>query len=305
MLLILFLLLTACAGAQTAETEPPVFRVGVSLVTIDAKVTGRNGRDIANLNANDFVIYDEGERRTVSNFGRESTPVEVLLVIDASPEMRPYLLDLTPHVMEALGPLRPGDRAGAILFGATSEVIAPLTTDLADVPRKVVNNLYKDRYGRGTLVNEALADAAAYLKREPAKGRRTVIVITNNRGVRSAVQDADVVRALQGADAVLNAIVIGEDAGPRTVLSAHAPGVLPPDVYRYARETGGDVVQAQDPAAALRQVIAAAMTRYSLQFPAPSEANGYRRLRVELSSAAHARYPGATVQTRAGYEVPK
>ena len=227
------------------------------------------------------------------------------MVLDVSPEMRPYLLDLTPRVMDAMTPLRPGDRAGAMLFGARSELIQPLTDDLAELPRKVVNNIYKDRFGRGTLLNEALIEAAAYLKREPPKGRRTVIVVTNNQGVRAAVKDAEVIRALQSADAVLNAIIVGLAAGPRAVMSFHDPNTVPPDVYRYASETGGEVVKAQQPAAALRRIIEGATTRYSLQFPAPSDASGFRKLRIELSGAAQARYPGATVQSRSGYEVPK
>jgi VWFA-related protein len=306
----IFVLLALLAGGALAQTEsdaePPIFRIGVSLVNVDAKVVGRDGKDIGGLDASDFVIYDEAERRTITNFGRESTPVEIVMLLDVSPEMRPHLLDLTPRVSKALEPLRPDDRAGAILFASRAEVIQPLTSELIEVPRKVVNNIYKDRFGRGNLLNDALMEVARYLKSEPAKGRRSVIVITTNRGVRAGVSDQEAIEELQGTDAVLNAIIVG-GGGPRTAMSFHDPAKTPPDVHRYAKETGGEVVSGEDPARALRRLIESATTRYTMQFPAPSDAQPetIRKLRVELSGAAQARYPGAVVQARTSYEVPK
>jgi VWFA-related protein len=307
LIFVLLLLLGGDVAGQTeAASDPPVFRIGVSLVNVDAKVVGRDGKDISGLTAADFVIYDEDETRTITNFGKETTPVEIVMLLDVSPDMRPHLLDLTPRVSRALEPLRPKDRAAAILFGARTEVIQPLTPELVEVPRKVVNSIYKDRYGRGTLLNEALMETAQYLKSEPAEGRRSVIVVTTNRGVRATVSDQEAVRALLGADVVLNAILVG-GAGPRTVLSFNDPSKTPPDVYRYAKETGGEVVTDDEPARALRRLISEATTRYSLQFPAPSDAAAgtFRKLRVELTSAARSKYPGAIIQARTGYEVPE
>lgn len=308
MILILLLLFAGSGAAQDhAGTEPPIFRIGVSLVNVDAKVVGRDGKDIAGLDASDFVIYDEGERREITNFGRESTPVEIVMLLDVSPEMRPHLLDLTPRVSKAMEPLRAGDRAAAILFGSRAEVIQPLTTELIEIPRAVVNNIYKDRFGRGNLLNEALMEVARYLKSEPAKGRRSVIVITTNRGVRAGVTDAEAIEELHGTDAVLNAIIVGGGSGPRTVMSFSDPAKTPPDVHRYTKETGGEVVSGEEPSRALRRLIESATTRYSMQFPAPGDAppETIRKLRVELSGAAQARYPGASVQARTSYEVPK
>ncbi len=295
-----------CAAQDpNAETAPPIFRMEVALVNVDARVSDGEGKDISGLTADDFVVYDEGERQKITNFGQEATPVSVFLVLDVSPEMRPQLLDLTPKVTEALEPLRKGDRAGAMLFAARSEVIQPLTADLEEIPRKVVDSIYKTRYGRDTFVNEGLVDAARYLHSIPVSGRRAVIIITTNRGVRHLIPDDQVIHDLHAADAVLNAIIVGPAAGPRTIAAYHDPASTPPDVYRYAKETGGDVVTGHAPAAALRRLIAQAMTRYTLQYPSPSGASGFRHIRVELAPAARMRYPRAQVQARSGYDTAK
>jgi VWFA-related protein len=293
------------AQQNESDPAPPIFRTEVSLITVDAKVTGPGG-DISSLNAPDFVIYDEDKAQTPTHFGRETTPIDLLLVLDTSDSMRPFLLELTPHVAEAVAPLRPGDRAGVMLFADRSEVVQPLTDDLKLIPRTTVNTIYKDGRGRSPLVNEALLSAAEYLRSQPATGRRTIIVLTNNDGVRGTVRDTDVLCALYAADSVTNVILVGaQEARPRTV-GYRAASNRTPDVFLYAEKTGGDVVTGQEPARALREVIRQATTRYSLQYPAPpGEAGSHRTIRVELSSAARSRYPGATVQARSGYDIPK
>ncbi len=295
------------AQKPDADAEPAVFRTEVSLITVDAKVTGRNGVDIGNLNASDFVIFDENKQQSVSHFGREATPIDLLLVLDVSSSMRPFLLELTPRVTQALSPLRPGDRAGVMLFASTSQLVQPLTPDLALIPRTTVNTIYKDGPGRSTLLNQALLSAAQYLKAQPTTGRRTLIVITDDNAVSGGARDNEVVRELHAADAVLNVIFVGANgAAPAKAQGYRDPSYSRPDVFRLAEATGGDVLSGDDPARALQRVIQAATTRYSLQYPAPGGDPGtFRRIRVELSPSALARYPGAMVRARSGYDVPK
>lgn len=300
---------TPAAPAQAPDPgdAPTVFKLDVSLISVDAKVTSRSGMDIGNLTAADFVIYDENERHAVSHFGRESTPIDLLLVLDVSSSMRPFLISLTPQVTQALSPLRPGDRAGVMLFAGRNQLIQPLTSDLALVPRATVNSIYKDGLGKTTLLNEALVSAAQYLKSQPATGRRTIIVVTDDASVAGSVRDDVVARELSAADAVLNVVLAGaKDPNVKVVHGYRDPSNIRPDVYRLTQFTGGDVVTAEDPARALRSVIQQAITRYSLQYASPGgEPGSFRKVRVELTGAASAKYPGATIRARSGYDVPK
>lgn len=295
------------APAPEAEAAPPVFRTDVSLITVDAKVTRRDGSDAGNLSASDFVILDEGQRQTISHFGSESTSIDLLLLLDVSDSMRPFLLELTPRVTEALSPLRQGDRGGVMLFAGRSQLVQPLTDDLAQVPRKTVSTIYKDGLGRSTLINEALVNAAQYLKSQPATGRRTIIVLTDNEASQGPVLDDQVIRELHGADAVLNVILLGvTDPNEKIVRGYQDRSRRRPNLHSFAEATGGDVITGEAPARALRRVIEQATTRYSLQYPSPGgEPGAVRNIRVELSGAAAAKYPGAIIRARSGYEVPK
>jgi VWFA-related protein len=297
----------AAAQEPDASTTPPVFKVDVSLITIDARVTNPEGADAGDLTVSDFIVFDENERQKVTHFGRESTPIDLLLLLDVSVGMRPFLIELTPRVTDALSPLRPGDRAGVMLFADTALLVQPLTGDLQLVPRAAVNTIYKDGAGRATLLNDALIRSAQYLLRQPATGRRTIIVLTDSQATSGAASENDVIRELHAANAVLNAILLGVKGDiPKMTPGYRDPSNRYPDLSRFVDATGGDLVSDDEPARALRRVVQESTTRYSLQYPAPAgEPGTFRRVRVELSGAAAARHPGATVKARTGYDVPK
>jgi VWFA-related protein len=58
----------AAPGAQTRQDAPdrPVFRLGVSLVQLDAVVTDRKGRHVTDLTPDEFEIYQDGRRQPVT-----------------------------------------------------------------------------------------------------------------------------------------------------------------------------------------------------------------------------------------------
>jgi hypothetical protein len=175
------------------------------------------------------------------------------------------------------------------------------------VPAKISGSIFKETLGRATLLNEALVAAAQYLDKQPAVGRRSIVVVSDNDLSPGKVSNADVVRALHAADTVLNAIIVGtESPEPRSAARYGNPDSAPPDVFHFAQNTGGEVVADADAAAALKRMLDRVTDRYSLHYAAPpAEPGTFRRIRVELSPAARRRYPDAVIQARSGYEVGK
>ncbi|MBA3271434.1 MAG: hypothetical protein H0T71_13075, partial [Acidobacteria bacterium] len=53
------------------EPSAPSFKSGVELVTVAATVRDRKGRLVKGLNANDFEVLDNGERRLITDFRTE------------------------------------------------------------------------------------------------------------------------------------------------------------------------------------------------------------------------------------------
>ncbi len=64
------------------EQEPFSIAVNLNLVTLQASVHDRHGRDVTNLRQQDFALYEDGVRQNIRLFRREDAPVTVGLVVD-------------------------------------------------------------------------------------------------------------------------------------------------------------------------------------------------------------------------------
>jgi VWFA-related protein len=309
------LVILGCAFAVTAqeaaqEENVPIFRSQVSLVRVDARVTDPSGRDIGGLKQGDFVIHDENDRREVLDVTTESERdrVDVVLLLDVSGSMWQHLRELGATTASALGQLKPGARVALMEFASRTQVVQPFTEDYRLVERRITETIFKQTLGRDTFVNEAVAAAAEYLRKnsEP-KTRRFVIVVSDNAGTRSSVTDAQALKSVQSANAVLNAIVVGEapTAGETltTVRFTDPEATGFPDLSRYAQATGGMFVTSSRVGEALRDAVGDIRTRYQLHYSAPagSVAGKFRRIKVELTPEARQRYAGAVIAAREGY----
>jgi hypothetical protein len=75
-------------------------------------------------------------------------------------------------------------------------------------------------------------------------------------------------------------------------------------VFGIADETGGDTVRSEKAGEALGEILERIRSRSSLHYGAPGgEPGAFRQIRVELTAAAKARYPRATLRFRKGYYV--
>lgn len=292
------------AVAAIAE-DIPTFRSEVNLIRVDAQVTDASGRDISNLREQDFTVFDEGEQRQVAHFGRETEPLDVILVLDVSGSMYRYLRDLSTNTATALRQLRPGDRVALLLFASRSELMQAFTTDFNLVEKRLVESIYKQTLGSDTFVNEGLMTAANYVRlNSPANHRRAILIITDNETSIYRHTNTDVQQALSASNTVLNAIVVGP--GREQMRSRYAnPNAVAPDVDKFAEQSGGQSVTTTRVAEALRGTLAQIRTRYSLQYAGPpaGRAGEYRRIRLDLTPDARRAHPGAIIRAREGYYV--
>ena len=121
--------------------------------------------------------------------------------------------------------------------------------------------------------------------------------------------DETVLQALAEVNAVLNAIVPSNAKPPAPIkdMTGRNPDFAPHDVFKLARLSGGEVLRADKAGERFEELMERLRVRYSLVFTPPPDAppGSYRRLAVELSPAARAKYPKAEVRARAGYFTAK
>ena len=85
------------------------FRTSVDLVSVNATVTDASGHFVPGLRAEDFVVYEDGERQASAQFETERVPVSLGIVLDTSGSMAGEKIAaaqtaLSRFVFELLGP---------------------------------------------------------------------------------------------------------------------------------------------------------------------------------------------------------
>ncbi len=268
----------------------------------------REGRNITGLEQRDFQIFDNGQPQKIAYFARESEPLDLLLLLDVSGSMSRSLEQLAATAEGALAQLHSGDRAGLMLFARHVKVSEPFTSDFASVVMGIREGVRDPSLGSGTAINSAIVSAALYLQKELARGRRAILIVTDNQSLNYQVPDEEVLRQLFAADAVLNGMVIGKRkrSAPARPGAYVNPDFTPSDVFRVSERSGGEAIEASKPGEALGRMIERIRARYGMQYVAPASQPGvFHEIRVELSPEARNRYPSAKVRARSGYYAAK
>lgn len=274
------------------------FRTGVTLVRVDTQVTDRAGHVVTDLTQSDFQVFDSGTLQHLTSFEHSQSPLDLLLLLDASGSMRPVMRDLAAEAQSALSALHEGDRAGVMVFASNARVALELTTEVSRAADAIASRVDAS-LGGGTHVNASILAAVGYLALQPERGRRAILIVTDNQGLNAKLPDELVIRRLFESDTVLNAIIVGKNKR----LPALPPGsYINPDytevdVTKIAAATGGETLQPHHAADALGEMINRIRARYTLTYPAPGgEPGGFHRIEVRIPSR-----PDLAVHARQGY----
>ncbi len=272
---------------------------------VDVQVT-QGPNLVKDLAKNDFLITDEGQPQTVVSFAHGDEPLNLILLLDISGSMEKYIEQIAQTAREALNHLRPGDRVAIMVFAKKTAVHQGFSDNLAESARQIGSAVTNWDVGNTTQINSAVVDAARYMAKHAGPNcRRAILILTDNLSESFRLTDGQVIRELNKADAVFNAIVTGRAIrpdlpGPRSA-SAN-PDLTPANVFHLAEETGGEWVKAGEANATFAEMIERIRSRYMLAYHEPDSTPGaFRHITVTLSPDARRRYPSAELHTRNGY----
>jgi VWFA-related protein len=296
----LFILAPLCA--QSSET--PVFKTGVSDVRVDVQVTA--GKDlIKDLAKDDFIVTDEGQPQTLVSFSFGDEPLNLILLLDISGSMQKHIELISQTGREALAHLRPADRVAIMVFAKRSEVHQDFSDNLAETARQIANAVKDHDVGSTTQINVAVMDAAHYMQAHAGPGgSRAILILTDNLSMSYQLTDGQVIRELNKADTVFNAIVTGRAIRPNAPTPSMYPNpdFTPANVMHLAEDTGGEWVKANRADQSFNEMIERIRSRYMLAYHAPPSTPGtFRHLGVSLTEAGRKKYPLAELRARSGY----
>ena len=302
--LIVFAALFSRAPVLAENQEQSVIRVDVNLVLVDATVKSKSGQIMADLKQDAFELREDGASQKIEVFSRDELPLNVALVLDLSDSIGPFLGPLRDAAGTALAALKPEDEVALFTFSTEAELRVPFTKDKAEIARQI-NSFH---VGGATNINDGIFVAAKYLLNAPPKGRRVIILISDDVGTSAGGQGTrDIVTESIAADAVLYNLKIPGYNPPGTLFAASmVPGLV--NIRRVTEQTGGEVFDVQDVAhldAAFRALIQRIKTRYTLGYY--TKANGAEgkphKLDVRLAPSFGKKGHDYVVLAKSGYYV--
>ena len=283
MLMILALTSASSGADQAVSPQQPQFSTRVTQVEVYATVTDKEGRAVKGLRAEDFVVHEDGVPQTITTFIGGDFPAAVALAIDRSFSMKGTPLTVARTAGRAfVAGLEPDDRAMLISISGDVEVLAPLSTDKA----QLLSALDALDPWSTTSLHDALIRSLDLLEEET--GRRAIVVLSDGLDRYSKAREVDVLNRARRSDVIVYPIALGRD---RPALFAE-----------LAALTGGRSFHLRDPKhlqTTLQTIAEDLRAQYLLgyapsQSPRPGE-DDWRSITVTANR------PGLIVRARSGY----
>lgn len=286
--------------SQDQSTQP--LRVDVNLVLLDATVKTKAGQIMDQLKKENFEVRDDGVPQKLAVFSRDELPLHIALVLDLSDSIGPFLGPLRDSATTVLSALKPEDDVALFTFSTDAEMRVPFTTDKNRISREFDSF----QAGGATNINDGIYVAAEYFLKTAPKGRRVIILISDDVGTSAGGQGTrDIVTESIAADATLyNLKIPGHNSAGTIFYASMIPGLV--DIRRVADQTGGEIFDVQN-LAALDTVFAALIerikTRYTLgYYTSASGATGKaHKLDVRLAPSFGARGRNYTILAKTSY----
>lgn len=272
-------------STRAQDQDQSVMRVAVNLVMIDATVKTKSGHIMGDLKKDDFELREDGVPQAVQIFSRDELPLNVALVLDLSDSIGPFLGPLREAANTALASLKPKDEVALFTFSTEAELRVPFTTDKAKIAQQI--NAFK--VGGATNINDGIFVPAKYLLSAPPKGRRVIILISDDVATYSGGEGTrDIVTELIASDAVLYNLKIPGYNPPGTMLhAAMEKGLV--NIRKVMEQTGGEVFDVLDVAhldAVFRALIERIKTRYTLGYYTKASAAEGKPHKLDLRLAS-------------------
>jgi Ca-activated chloride channel family protein len=300
-LLVLFFFFVASLASipvQAQEQDQVPIRVDVSLVMLDATVKNKAGQIMGDLKKEDFEVREDGVLQKIALFSRDELPLNVALVVDLSDSIGPFFAALHDAATATLASLKPEDAVALFTFSTKAELRMPLTKDKT----AIADQFDSFRAGGATNISDGIFIAARYFLATAPKGRRVIILISDDVSTLGGGQNTqDIVTEATAADtSVYNLKIPGYNPGGGPFI----PGLV--NIGKVAEQTGGEIFDVPNAAsldAVFHSMLERIRTRYTLGYY--TQANGAQgkphKLDVRLASSFGTKGRNYAVLAKSGY----
>jgi VWFA-related protein len=224
--LILLALFVCSASVVFAKQQTPdrnrtyTISDNVDLVVLDVSVKDPRGGYVTGLKQSNFTVYEDGQRRSISQFASVDTPVTVGLVVDNSGSMQTKRLEVILAGLAFAKESNPRDEFFVINFNnSVTRGLPPemMFTDNLQVLRQA---LYFGQAKGQTALYDAIAYALNHLE-YGHRDKRTLIVVSDGGDNDSTISFPDLMRTIESSRATIYTVGLldpqNNDLNPRVL----------------------------------------------------------------------------------------
>jgi Ca-activated chloride channel homolog len=185
-----------------AQQRPPthdgaVFKSEVELVNVNATVRDAHGDFVSGLSVDDFVVYEDDEPQTVTQFGARRVPVSLGIALDSSSSMVGEKLQLAKGALDSLlyALFSPEDEFFLYGFSDHPVLLQGWTGDRSAIMRSLDHMIA----GGNTALYDVMADAVPRAQ-QGRNTRRALVLVSDgsdNKSTNSIQGVKDIVRATE------------------------------------------------------------------------------------------------------------
>lgn len=303
--------------AQKQNTADDAIKLKTELILLEADVLNKKtGQAIDGLKKEDFTLYEDGVRQEITHFSKDKLPLSILLLLDVSGSVWPRMKRLREGALEALQNLRPEDEVAVMIFAAKPKLTLYFTKD-KKLAARAIEVASAEAVGNETNNNEAVFQAAAYIKNATNPDNRRVIIAVSDdistHKVLSLSKSKTIHELLESGSVVCGLFfdsIYKKKAEPTTdpyssVLQTALIAGETNIIKSYVDRTGGVAIEADQQSIkdGFIHLIERLRTRYSLGYVSSNEKRDgkFRRIKLRISPDIDKREKGIAIISRKGY----
>jgi Ca-activated chloride channel family protein len=288
--------------ARPVQQQPPAFRAGVELVSLNVTVVDANGHYVTDLDTADFNVFEDGVKQDVTFFNKTNLPIALAVLLDTSASMENKLQTAQDAAVGFAKRLRKQDLAEVIDFDSRVTVLQNFTNNAADLEQAI----RKTSAGGSTSLYNAVYIALKDLKKVVAKNteeirRQAIVLLSDGEDTSSLLPFEEVLDLSKRSETAIYTIGLRAQDGPATGTKGfkEAEFVL----RQLAQETGGRAffpAQVVELNGIYSQISDELSSQYTIGYTSknPRRDGAWRRIVVRANR------PGVSARTKTGYFAP-
>jgi len=292
------ILSTGAAVSATVLLAQERLRTGVDLVSLSVTVT-EGGRYVTGLERDEFEVYEDGVKQSVSFFSREQQPIALAILLDTSASMDRRLDTAQEAAIGFARRMRPDDTMTVIDFDSQVRILQTFTNDGAALEKAIRSTSVN---GSTALYNAIYISLKELKKIRPPSAeeirRQAIVVLSDGDDTSSLVEYEEVLDLAKRSETAIYAIGLKQGSSGRVEFK-EAEFVL----RQLANETGGRAFfpsNVADLPGIYQRISEELASQYSIGYTSRNTVrNGtWRRIVVRVNRA------GLQTRTRQGYYAP-